>query len=48
MRITIVSDVVETTYDGEVVNAEFAKGYLQGTDQQLVTPGVVGDRKSVV
>ena len=40
MRISIVSAVVETTYDGEVVNAEFAKGYLQGTDQSLVVPGV--------
>lgn len=40
MRIRIVSDVLESEYDGQDVNAEFARQYVTGVTEPIV-PGVI-------
>ncbi|QNJ57668.1 hypothetical protein SEA_KEANU_63 [Streptomyces phage Keanu] len=40
MRITVVSERISDTYDGDAVNAEWAAKYLAGADDSLFVPGV--------
>lgn len=40
MRVTIVSEVVSSEYDGSTVDAEWVAEYLAGADDSLFVPGV--------
>jgi hypothetical protein len=40
MRVTVVSELVSDMYDGRVVDENFVREYLAGTDDSLLVPGV--------
>lgn len=41
MRVTVISEQVADMYDGHVVDEEFVRSYLAGSDQSLFVPGVL-------